>query len=68
MLTVLNYEIKNKWLYFYKKWKYNYKYISFRNSEGWYMLSDNIIDTSKHNFRTWNPKFEYKNLIKNIKK
>lgn len=46
---------------------FNYKYISFKKDVIWYTLSDNITDTSKYMYRSWNPSFEYRNIIKKIK-
>ena len=62
----INYKIKEKAKSFLKEETYNYKYISFKKNGIWYSISDKIIDTSKHMYRTWNPKYEYKKIINNI--
>lgn len=49
-----------------KEKSYNYKYISFKKNGIWYSISDKIVDTSKHMYRTWNPNYEYKKIINNI--
>lgn len=60
-------EIKKYWLYILNKKSYNYHYIAFNKSGENYNVSENIVDTSKAKYRSGNPKFEYSNLLKNIK-
>lgn len=55
-------QVYKAWIIYYKNGKYNYKFIKF----SWDELDSITSDASKVNFRTWNPKFEYRELLKKL--
>lgn len=55
-------KVFENWIEIYNRWKYNYKFMKLNNND-----FDSIIsDASKAKFRSWNPKFEYKELLKKL--
>jgi hypothetical protein len=62
-------EIISYWKDFYSKNNFNVNFLHYKISQDWNIeIKDNFTDASKWFFRSWNPRYEYKNLLSNIKK
>lgn len=63
-------KLYNKSILNLKNKSFNYKYIKINkiSSQDDFELNFNLLDASKYDFRSWNPVFEYKELLKKLKK
>lgn len=61
-------EVKEKWIKILSKKDFNFKYLKFsNNTEDWKVSVDiKISDASKEDFRSHNPEFEYRNILKKL--
>lgn len=61
--------IISHWKEFYSKNTFNTNFLHYKISQDWNIeIKDNFTDASKWFFRSWNPRYEYKNLLWNIKR